>query len=352
MQVDYIIVGQGICGTMLSWFLHKEGKSFVVIDENKNNTSSRVAAGIINPVTGRRYVTSWMVDELMRFAEQTYTDIGNYLESRFIFKKDIIDFFPSAQMRNAFIDRITEDDTYLHTFPDQNHFNRMFNYEFGCGQIRPVYTVHLSLLLASWHKRLSELHAVYDTSFDLNKLILKKDSVQYEDITADKILFCDGISSMDNPWFRLVPFSANKGEALIIESQELTNEHIFKRGLILAPMSVQNTYWIGSNYQWSFDDDKPSESFYKQTVQHLQHWLKVPFKVLYHKAAIRPASVERRPFVGLHPHQQSIGILNGMGTKGTSLAPFFANQLVQHLVHGLPITPEANIHRFSRILSK
>jgi glycine/D-amino acid oxidase-like deaminating enzyme len=78
----------------------------------------------------------------------------------------------------------------------------------------------------------------------------------------------------------------------------------------------------------------------------------VPFKIVDHKAAIRPATVERRPFVGFHPHFPVIGILNGMGTKGTSLAPFFANQLTQHLVHGLPIADEANVHRFSRILSR
>jgi hypothetical protein len=41
-----------------------------------------------------------------------------------------------------------------------------------------------------------------------------------------------------------------------------------------------------------------------------------------------------------------------MGTKGTSLAPFFAYQLVQNLVHSFPITEEADISRFSRILSK
>jgi hypothetical protein len=54
----------------------------------------------------------------------------------------------------------------------------------------------------------------------------------------------------------------------------------------------------------------------------------------------------------LHPNHPSIGILNGMGTKGTSLAPFFANQFVQHLVHNLPIADEADVKRFSRILTK
>src|SRR5215203_7203668 len=81
MQVDYLIIGQGICGTMLSWFLHKEGKSFLVIDDNNENSSSKIAAGIINPVTGRRYVTTWMIDDLLSFAQQSYTEIGTYFST-------------------------------------------------------------------------------------------------------------------------------------------------------------------------------------------------------------------------------------------------------------------------------
>jgi glycine/D-amino acid oxidase-like deaminating enzyme len=66
---------------------------------------------------------------------------------------------------------------------------------------------------------------------------------------------------------------------------------------------------------------------------------------------VRPATLERRPFVGFHPLHPNIGILNGMGTKGASLAPFFAHQLVQHLVDGFPLMNEININRFNRILS-
>ncbi len=119
-----------------------------------------------------------------------------------------------------------------------------------------------------------------------------------------------------------------------------------------APLPVQNTYWLGSNYQWEFEDVGPSENFYKSGVELLNHWLKKPYRILAHKAAVRPATLERRPFVGFHPLHANVGILNGMGTKGTSLAPFFAHQLVQNIVYNFPIAAEADLKRFSRILSK
>jgi glycine/D-amino acid oxidase-like deaminating enzyme len=352
MQVDVLIVGQGLCGTALSSALHKEGKSFLVIDDDAKNSSSKVAAGIINPVTGRRYVTTWMIEELVDFAQATYKDLGDYLDTQLLFQKSIIDFFPSPQMRNAFVDRITENDTYLHAYPDQNKFNQYFNYDFGCGEVRPAFMVNVQLLLAAWRKKLIDFNALKEESFILNELKVEREKITYQNITAQKIVFCDGIAATENPWFSLLPFSANKGEALIIECEALSNEHIFKKGMMLAPLPVQHTFWLGSNYQWEFENDQPSEAFYKGATALLNGWLKKPYKVLFHKAAVRPATLERRPFVGFHPQHSNVGILNGMGTKGTSLAPFFAHQLAQNIVYNFPIAPEADVHRFSRILSK
>lgn len=352
MQVDYLIIGQGICGTMLSWFLHKEGKTFLVVDDNNEKASSKVAAGVINPVTGRRYAYTWRIDEIMPFAVQCYEEMGKYFDTQFVFQKSVIDFFPSPQMRNAFIDRLTEDDTYLHSYPDQNHFNQYFNYEFGCGEINPAYTVHLQLLISMWRRRLNELNALREEKFDVNDLKIEKDFISYQNITAQKIIFCDGTDGVSNPWFKMLPYAPNKGEALIIECNELITEHIFKKSLALVPLPQENVYWIGSNYQWEFENDQPSQQFYQHAISVLNNWLKKPYKVLAHKAAVRPATLERRPFVGFHPQFQYIGILNGMGTKGTSLAPFFAHQLAQHLVYNFPIAADADVHRFTRILSK
>ena len=117
-------------------------------------------------------------------------------------------------------------------------------------------------------------------------------------------------------------------------------------------MAEENIYWLGSNYQWEFADDQPSQQFYSHANAVLNNWLKQPYKIIAHKAAVRPATIERRPFVGFHPVHQNIGILNGMGTKGCSLAPFFAKQLTDHLVYQLPIAKDADVNRFAKILAR
>jgi glycine/D-amino acid oxidase-like deaminating enzyme len=84
----------------------------------------------------------------------------------------------------------------------------------------------------------------------------------------------------------------------------------------------------------------------------LNYNLKLPYTILEHFAAIRPATLERRPFVGFHPVHPQIGILNGMGTKGCSLAPYFARQLVEKLKGTGTINPLADISRFEKIIRR
>ena len=79
MFAEFLIIGQGLSGTWLSYYLQKEKRSFLVIDNNKSVTASRVAAGIINPVTGRRIVKTWMIDELIPFVRNAYSELGKDL---------------------------------------------------------------------------------------------------------------------------------------------------------------------------------------------------------------------------------------------------------------------------------
>ena len=93
IQAEFLIVGQGISGTFLSWYLQKAQRSFFVIDHFEANASSRVAAGIINPVTGRRIVKTWMIDALLPFALNAYQEFGSHLGITAISRKKNDRFF-------------------------------------------------------------------------------------------------------------------------------------------------------------------------------------------------------------------------------------------------------------------
>jgi hypothetical protein len=40
----------------------------IVIDESNPFTATKAASGVINPVTGRRIVRTWRIEELLPFA--------------------------------------------------------------------------------------------------------------------------------------------------------------------------------------------------------------------------------------------------------------------------------------------
>ena len=352
MNVDYLIIGQGITGTFLSYYLQKENKSILVIDEIQSSSPSRIAAGIINPVTGRRMVTVWMADEVLPFAWKAYQELGHDLGIDTISQKSIIDFFPGPFMRESFLKRLEENDQYLHAYPEQNDFNPFFKFDFGCGEIRPVYMAHLETVLPAWRNNLVANRQLKEEHFDISQLEIMDTGVRYKDIHAGIIIFCDGINGAENPYFKPLPFAPNKGEVLIVEIPGLPDNHIYKKNITLAPLDKPGLFWLGSIYLWEYENLDITQDFRNKAESILKEWIRIPFRIVDHLAGLRPATLERRPFVGLHPQHKQIGILNGMGTKGCSLAPYFARQLADHLLFHMDITPEADVRRFSKILAR
>lgn len=351
MHKDILIVGQGICGTFLSWYLEQAGISYLVVDQPQDNTASKVAAGIINPVTGRRIVKTWLIDEVMPFAKSAYDNLGAELGITAIEATSIVDFYATPQMKLAFEKKYQEDPQYLSLPADENNWRTLFNYDFGYGEIDPCYLIRMQDILPAWRAQLQAGQGLLEERFDIEQLQVTPTGVRYKDITASRIIFSDGIATASNPYFRNLPFAPNKGEAVWAAIEGLPATHIFKKGFNLVPWK-DNIFWLGSTYLWEFDNDHPTPGFRQFAHNWLLQTIKLPFKILDHKAAVRPATLERRPFVGFHPQHPAVGIFNGMGTKGCSLAPWFARQLVMHIQTGAPVTPEADVKRFQRVLSR
>jgi glycine/D-amino acid oxidase-like deaminating enzyme len=346
MRVDVLVVGQGICGTFLSRELDRAGLSYLVIDEKRPDSASLAAAGLVNPVTGRRFVKTWMIDELLPFIGEVYDPV-------FLRPVQVVDFFPTAQMRLAFVKRCEEGGEYLRLAPleEEHRWDALFRYELGYGVIEPCYLVDMQGLLGQVRGELVARDVLREECFEAGELVVEDFGVKYRDVEARWVIFCDGVAgAAPGGYFSRLPFAPNKGEALIVEVPGLAGAGaVFKRGISLVPWA-DGLFWVGSSYEWSFDDPGPTAAFRERTEAILRDWLRVPFRVVEHMASVRPATLERRPFVGLHPVYPVVGIMNGMGTKGCSLAPWFARQLAGLLGRGEAVMAEADVQRFRRIL--
>ena len=343
---DIIIVGQGISGTVLSSALIEQHQKVLVIDDGNKKAASKIASGVINPVTGRRIVKTWQIDDVMPAAVRIYQALENKLDTKIIQQCNIINFHASEQMQKAFASRLAEDPTFLSSPRLSDAITAAFDSSFGYGVIDPCWLVNLENILAAWRRYLIEKNALLEDVFDFKKLDSKADHIVYDKYTANKIIFCEGAKGQENPYFKQLPFAPNKGEALLVNIKDLDTGYMYKKTVSIVPWK-DTVFWVGSNYEWDNYNDDPSPSFKEKTMAALNEWLKVPYEVIDHIAAIRPANTQRRPFVGMHPVYKNIGIFNGMGTKGCSLAPYFAEQFTSHILQQTTLDNEASIDRFN-----
>lgn len=349
-KVKYLIVGQGLVGTWMSYHFDKAGISFKIVNDPATKSASSVASGVINPVTGRRIVQTWMIETILPFAVKHYQAIEEKLGIPIIKKAPVILIHPSLQMRESFDFRMEHENIYLFK-QDPNQWTPLFKMPFGTGAIDECYWIDLNKLINHWQQYLLLNECLIQDHFICDQITMRNEQVQWKNIVAEKIIFCDGLNSMQNPFFNQLPFAPNKGEALIIKVPGLPNKNIYKNNVSIVPWT-NDLFWVGSSYQWSFNDQAPTENFKEKMMTSLNELLELPYEVVDHLVGIRPANTQRRPFVGLHPNYPQLAICNGMGTKGCSLAPYFTHELLEYLELGNNITPEADVNRFSSILKE
>jgi glycine/D-amino acid oxidase-like deaminating enzyme len=353
MTVDYIIIGQGISGTWLSYYLLTANKSIVVIDKENPQSASNAAGGLINPVTGRRVVTTWLAEELMPFVWNEYNALSNLLNVQYISKNNVLVFPTAPDLMKAFADRIQDGNGYIKmSATNKSVLREQIYFPFDVFEIDPCYVVKMHDLLQSFHNYLQIKNILFNERFDESQLIFRYDHVEYKNINAKKVIYADGIQSAESYFWNKLPFVLNKGQALLLEIDGLNALYTYKIGHLTLACLSKNLWWAGSSNELEFASAAPSEDYKEKTVAALKAILKIPFKVKEHLSAVRSATVERRPFVGIHPTYKQLAILNGMGSKGCSLAPWFAKELAGNLIHGTPINAIANVHRFARMLSR
>ena len=347
-EVDFIIVGQGLAGSLLAYLLLKKGKSIVVFDNHHKNSSSKVAAGIINPITGRRFVKSWMFDELRAFNEPFYKSFESDFGIEIFSDRKVYRILQKTKDVNEWNSRsaIEGYEEYMKLEDNCESLKQKIHFSESVGVIRHAAQVNLPLLLQTMFEHLKNQDLIFSQEFDYKEVVIKNESVTYGNFTSKKIIFCEGQRGRFNPFFDYLPFEVSKGEILHVKIPGLKTENIIKDKLILTPLGYDQ-YWCGSNYEWNSKDDKPTKLIRKDFVKKLKQSLKIDFEVSDHLAAIRPTVKDRRPFLGIHPKYQQLAIFNGLGTKGASLGPYWANYFCNFLLQGTALNKEVDIKRFS-----
>lgn len=159
-----------------------------------------------------------------------------------------------------------------------------------------------------------------------------------------KIIYCNGFVAQQSKFFSFLPFSPVKGELLVLKVRK-DFEHIFNRGVFMLPIG-NNICKVGATYNWRDLSPNPTEEAKNELLEKLNKLSNLTFEIENQIVGTRPATRDRRPFLGLHPKLEPLGIFNGLGTKGVSLAPYFADQLVNYLEGMSDLANEVSINRY------
>lgn len=345
-KVDYFIVGQGLAGTLLAAELLAAGKTVRIFDGGHEEAASAVAAGVINPITGRRLVKSWMIDELLPAAIKTYKKQETLLNKRFLYPALIHRTIHDPADENLWTTRCGYPDYAAYLSPDFIPGSPAGMEPVPSrGVVRHACRVDLPVFIRAWKAYFLERQLLEINHFDYNDLKMDSDQVTYKDWTAKKIIFCEGYQIINNPWFNFVPMELAKGEVVILEIPDLALEAIYKTKLTFVPLG-NDRYWVGATYEWEFDNGRPTQIKKEELLEKIKKDLKMPFKVLDHQAAIRPTIKDRRPVLGTHPKESNILIFNGLGTKGASIGPYWARRMAHHLMDGGAFNVTVDLARF------
>ncbi len=348
--LDLIIVGQGIAGSVLALTFLEQGKKILVIDKDRPVTSSKVAAGLYNPITGRKPTLTWNAALFFPYMRKFYQRWQEILQVKFLHEMPV--FRPAADVEALNDMSSLSAKEGISDFMELAHyplFDRVLQGQsHGCSTKFSGYVDTESFLKAvRTYLRSNEILLENEFLVDQD-LMIKEDEISWMGFAARYLVFCEGHRMQHNPFFNYLPLRPNKGQIEDIQTQELPKDIILNRGVFAVPIG-NGFYRVGATYSWDLSHENPENSAKDDNEEKFNKLISIRYEHHRSRAAIRPATLDRKPLIGTHPKYSALGIFNGMGSKGVSMSPYLALHFYKHLMEGEGLMPETNISRFQSL---
>lgn len=343
-QVDYLIIGQGLAGSLLAWELIQRGCKVHIVDNQKQN-ASQIAAGLINPITGMRLVKNEAIETLLPCAKQSYQALSHFFKTDFYHEKAMLRIIRSDKELKKYQQRLL-DPSYLNFLKTELQ-TAPAELIAPLGLIQQKQTGALSTVpLLNTLKGFFQQQQCYQAKeFDYHEL-QTENHLSWQGILAKKIIFCEGYQAINNPWFQYLPFQLAKGEILTFNSQFPIMPQILNYGRWFIPSSKYQ-FRIGATFDNKVLNTLATENA-KSDLSAALHKIYPSLKsaqLCNHQANIRPTTLDKSPFIGQHPEYKNFYIFNGFGSKGSLQIPFYSQHFADYLLNGTPLENRVNINR-------
>jgi glycine/D-amino acid oxidase-like deaminating enzyme len=351
MTFDSLVIGQGLAGTAVAWHLRWAGQRVLVVDRGDAATASRVAAGLITPITGQRLSKTWKLDEAYPTAVAFYHRVEAETGERVFVSREMVRLFADESERTAFEQR---DNPSLHGIVgavspplDPASFAAPHG-GFAMASAGRLDVIRYLDASRAWFARDGGFRiADIDPTRDL-ELTPSGVCVPRLGVEAKQVIFCQGLAAGGHPWCGGIRFAPAKGEVLTLRVPGLAEDRVVHRGVWLAPVGG-DVFLAGATYDRSDLTPTPTIRGREHIEGRLREFLRLPFEVIGHSAGIRPVVQGGKPVVGRHPQYSQFAFFNGLGSKGALLAPFFAARLVEQLTSAMEPPPTHRVRKPVRV---
>jgi glycine oxidase len=343
--VDYLVVGQGLAGSLLALLLQERGRSVIVIDNDHRHAASRAAGGIINPITGKRLNRPAMIDELLQRAFTVYPRIEAQLAAPLFRRRTVLRLLQNDEEAERWRrqSRSLEYRKYLSNIPPSPF--PLFRNNFGAFEVIQAAQLDIRRLILRVREFLLAQQSLVNQPFSYGNLNILRDRIRWERFTARYAIFCEGYRMVHNPYFSELELNPAKGEMLTLATSGFAEDRIVQHGKWIF-RNLNGEVLAGTNYQWDRLDEEPTKAARNEIEQAIRQFFVSDFEIADQRAGVRPVvRVDNRPVVGVHPRWPQLAILNGLGSKGALQAPFAAEELVSALEEGKPILKEIDLCR-------
>ncbi|MCG9880762.1 MAG: FAD-binding oxidoreductase [Bacteroidia bacterium] len=343
-KYDFLIIGAGIAGLCLAQQLEKLGKSFLIIDQETEHKSSKVAAGMFNPISGKRMTVNWRVQELLESLHESFNEFETLLGKNYLVSANIIQSFGNIKESNDFTLQLEKSNFSRFIGSNQIEIQGL-NQEFGSFEVLGSGWVKTKEWIEDYQHYLSEKGVLIRRKADWQEIKPQGIEWRWRDHDFEKVVSCEGYQYQENPHFHWLPFKLCKGEVLQIKCVGLNQQYILKKGVYLVHQ-YDDVYKVGATYEWDFENEKPTQAGKENLIDKLEKLLTLPYEIIKQESGIRPTTRDRAAILGEHPLLKNLYCFNGLGTKGMLQAPFLAKHFFEAVYTNTGLDPKVSIERF------
>lgn len=298
------------------------------------------AEGVMNPILLKWYTTSWDHEVFLPHAYETYRQLEQLLDTRFFSETPISKVFPEERDKKLWIKKSPS----LPQLQPPEEEPENIKAPYGIGTVKGTSILDVRKFLMSSREYFERKGFLSDLKFSHADLQLSESGNNWMNVTFDFVIFCEGHRISENPYFDFLPITPVQGESIRLILKGNLKKVVWNKRIFLVPF--ENEEWMaGATYSWELLTGPTEEALLDMTGK-LNDLLRIKYEVTEQLWGLRPAVPDRRPIIGPHPQFKGLYVLNGMGSKGISLSPFFTDHLAEHLIDKKPLIPEIDIKRF------